>query len=238
MWTAAELASEARPAQGKIWRCVEHQHTISTRKLVDSLDDQEILEDILDESKPAYPEEAGQLHYLLKTPFRYEPPHPPGSRFRRPFAEHGIFYAAEAITTALAEFGYWRSEFFRNSPGTRLPNDAENLTVFSVNYNGQLTLDLTTPPFDTREAVWMHPSDYSQTQELADLARTVEIESLRYRSVRDPEHGYNVALLHPCAFACTNPIQRQTWYLHLSNEKIEFTRSSSDERLIFDRILI
>jgi len=237
MWTAAELESEARPAQGKIWRCVEHQHTISTRKLVDSLGDQEILEDILDESKPAYPEGTEHLHYLLKTPFRYEPPHPPGSRFRRPFAEHGIFYGAETIATALAEFGYWRSVFFNNSPGTKLPDDAENLTTFSAKYNGRVTLDLTTSPFSAHEATWMHPNDYTQTQELADLARAAEIESIRYKSVRDPEHHCNVALLHPAAFACTKPICQQTWYLHLSSDKIEFTRASSDEQFVFDRIL-
>jgi len=237
MWTAAELASEARPAQGEIWRCVEHQYTISTRKLVDSIDDQDILEDILEESKSPYPAGTEHLDYLLKTPFRYEPPHPPGSRFRRPFAAHGIFYGAETITTALAELGYWRSKFFNHSAGTKLPDAAENLTVFSVNYHGRITLDLTAPPFNTHEAVWMQPSDYSQTQALADLARTVDIESIRYKSVRDPEHGCNVALLHPSAFACTSPVRQQTWYLHLSTEKIEFTRASGDERLVLERIL-
>lgn len=235
MWTAAELDSEAHSAQGEIWRCVEHQHTFSSRKLVDSLDDQALLEDILDASKPPYPEGTEQLDYLLKTPFRYEPPHPLGSRFRRSFAEHGIFYASEAIHTALAELGYWRSEFFRHSPGTKLPDAAENLTVFSVKYKAPLSLDLTAPPFAAQQAIWMHPSDYTQTQAFADLARTVGIESLRYRSVRDPEQGCNVALLHPRAFASTKPLRRQTWYLHLSINKIEFTRAASTEQWVFDR---
>lgn len=235
MWTAAELASEAHAAQGEIWRCVEHQHTISTRKLVDSLDDQEILEEILEQSKPSYPEGTENLDYLLKTPFRYEPPHPQGSRFRRPFAEHGIFYGAEAIDTALAESAYWRSEFFKHSPNTKLPDAAENLTVFSVSYDVRLSLDLTASPFDKQETMWMHPGDYSGTQTLADLARTVNIESLRYRSVRDPGHGCNVALLHPSAFSCANPIRRQTWYLHISIDKMEFTRASSSGRCVFDR---
>jgi len=237
MWTAAELASEARPTQGKIWRCVEHQHTIATRKLVDSLEDKDVLEQILEQSKPPYAPGTEHLDYLLKTPFRYEPPHPRGSRFRKEFAPFGIFYGAEAIATALAELGHWRSEFFKASPGTKLPDAAENLTVFSVNYKGPLCIDLSAPPFNADETVWMNPSDYSPTQDFADLARTVDITSIRYKSVRDPKHACNVALLHPSAFAGTKPVNRQTWYLHLSNEKVEFTRSSGGECWVFDRVL-
>ncbi|MBL1294479.1 MAG: RES domain-containing protein, partial [Thiotrichales bacterium] len=56
---------------GDAWRVVEHQYTVSTRKLVDTKDEQSILEDILEASKPPYPKATEKLHYLLKTPFRY-----------------------------------------------------------------------------------------------------------------------------------------------------------------------
>jgi len=52
---------------------VEAQHTASTMRLVDSLEEQASLELVLEESKPPLPPEARRLHYLLATPFRYRP---------------------------------------------------------------------------------------------------------------------------------------------------------------------
>ena len=39
--------------------------------LVDTLEEQALLEEVLDDSKPAVPEDCRNLHYLLFTPFRY-----------------------------------------------------------------------------------------------------------------------------------------------------------------------
>ena len=52
--------------------------------LVDTMAEQQRLEQLLDESKPPVPPECRSLHYLLATPFRYGAPYPGGSRFRRP----------------------------------------------------------------------------------------------------------------------------------------------------------
>jgi hypothetical protein len=79
----------------------------STRKLVDSDDEQQVLEGLIDTAKPPWP--TGRrfvgLHYLLATPFRH-PPLRYGSRFgtRR---ERGIFYCAEEQATVLAEKAYY-----------------------------------------------------------------------------------------------------------------------------------
>ncbi|MGQ0654347.1 MAG: RES domain-containing protein, partial [Betaproteobacteria bacterium] len=64
-----------------MWRAVEWQHIAATTKLVDSQAEQEMLEDILEETKPPAPSGMGPMDYLLATPFRYRPP-PGGSRFR------------------------------------------------------------------------------------------------------------------------------------------------------------
>jgi hypothetical protein len=53
---------------------VESQEQIATRGYVDTLAEQSVLEELLEESKPAYPDKTTDLHYLLKTPFRYPPP--------------------------------------------------------------------------------------------------------------------------------------------------------------------
>ena len=49
-WTQAALASELRPWQGALWRAVEAQHRVATARLVDTLQEQALLEDLLESS--------------------------------------------------------------------------------------------------------------------------------------------------------------------------------------------
>ena len=90
-WTHARLSSEFRPYARRVWRLVEAQYVVSTMKLVDTLAEQEILEGLVDATKPAVPVECRSLHYLISTPFRYRP-YPNGSRFRRAGLTPGVYY--------------------------------------------------------------------------------------------------------------------------------------------------
>lgn len=227
MWTPSELASSARPASGAVWRVVEHQYTASTRKIVDTQAEQDLLEEILETNKPPYPPEAAGLHYLLKTPFRYYPAQPNGSRFRRPGAGAGVFYAAEHIRTALAEFAYYRFRFFHASPGTPLPRNEERLTAFSTRYVTARELDLRLPPLDRDRDAWTHPRDYSATQTLAEQARVAAIESVRYESVRDVEKGANIAILTPQALKSNAPVIEHTWFLYLAETEANCVRGNA-----------
>src|SRR5208282_4352542 len=101
--TPAALSSEAFALAGICWRVVEAQHHVSTLKLVDSVSEQELLEDLIETTKPALPSECRDLHYLLSTPFRYGAVYPKGSRFRRAGVTAGVFYASETPQTAVAE---------------------------------------------------------------------------------------------------------------------------------------
>src|SRR6516164_5625224 len=105
-WTQGALRSSLTKLTGKCWRVVEAQHLVSTMKITDTVAEQEILENLLEETKPPIPRECAHLDYLLLTPFRYSARNPVGSRFRRPNAEHGIFYAAEHPSTAIAEAAF------------------------------------------------------------------------------------------------------------------------------------
>lgn len=238
MWTLTALASEFGPSEGTAWRVVEGQHSVSTRKIVATQRDQEILEDILEASKPPVPPAAVSLHYLLQTPFRYDAPYPVGSRFRRAGSTEGVFYTSGQIRTALAEFCHYRLRFFKDSPNTVLPRLQERLTVFSVSYRSKLTVDLTQSPFVTDREIWMHPSDYQATQSFADTARQAGVEIIRYESVRDVEQGTNLALLSPAAFKSTKPKAMQTWFLYLSEAEANCERANAnrqDERWTFKR---
>ena len=100
-WTPRAVASEARPVELALWRAVEAQYIHSTRRLVGSNAEQELLEEILDAVKPHLSDEMRKFHYLLATPFRY-PTTRSGSRFRSA-ADPGVFYAAEERRTACAD---------------------------------------------------------------------------------------------------------------------------------------
>ena len=113
-WTPPAVASERKPFALTLWRAVEAQHVASTMPLVDSLDEQAVLEAVLDAGKPAVPPEARHLHYLIFTPFRY-PASASGSRFRSSH-DPGVFYGAQTIGTACAELGYLRWRFLLDCP--------------------------------------------------------------------------------------------------------------------------
>ena len=82
IWMRCEGPSRLSALLLTAWRVVEAQHKVSTRRLVDTLDEQRLLEQIVDEVKPPIPAGPGfaGLHYLLSTPFRH-PPLRHGSRF-------------------------------------------------------------------------------------------------------------------------------------------------------------
>jgi hypothetical protein len=203
-------------------------------KLVDTLAEQEVLELVVEATKPPVPPDCQHLHYLLATPFRYGAPYPSGSRFRRPGLTPGVFYASRTAATAVAEMAFHRLLFFADSPGTPWPADAGDYTAFSVRFRTPSGLDLTAPPFDADAARWMHPTDYAPCQALADEARQADVEVLRYASARDAG-GVNVALLACRAFAAPAPVERQTWRINLNAHGARAMCEFPEARLEFDR---
>src|SRR5205807_8348452 len=145
IWTRCAGPSEARRLSGRFRRVVEAQFRNSTRKLVDSDEEQRVLEELLD-ARAKLPVPAGfeGLHYLLYTPFR-RPPLRNGSRFgtRR---ERGILYAARELPTAFAEISYYRLVFLEGSAAP-LGTIAVELTAFSFGIAARRAVDLTKPPF-------------------------------------------------------------------------------------------
>ena len=223
IWTPDAVSSEARHRLEIVWRIVESQHTASTMKLVDTLAEQDLLEEIIEESKPPVPPEATDLDYLLATPFRYVP-FPLGSRFRSPF-DPGVFYGAESVRTAAAEVGYWRWIFLRETEGLDRLGPATH-TAFSVPIRA-MAVDLRTPPFDRDSADWTDPHDYAVTQAFGRVAREAGIEAIFYLSVRAPEQSWCAALLTAKAFAAKRPDREtQTWHLLVTRDEAIWRRQS------------
>lgn len=204
-------------------------------KLVDTLAEQALLEDLIESSKPQVPVECRHLHYLLSTPFRYGALYPLGSRFRRAGLTSGVFYASLKVETAICEMAFHRLLFFAESPDTPWPANAGEHTAFSVRFRVVAGLDLTEAPFDGDAERWTHPTDYSSCQELAETARAAGVQALRYRSARDGAGGINVALLACAAFRSPEPLERQLWRLHLGPAGVRAIGSTPKQRLGFDR---
>lgn len=234
-WTPDALSSEARPLAGTCWRLVEAQHAVSTLKLVDTLDEQAVLEGLIEDIKPSVPVECRHLHYLLFTPFRHRGVYPVGSRFRRAGMTPGVFYAAERPETAVAELAFHRLLFYADSPSTPWPSDAGGYSAFSADYASAKAIDLMAPPLSVDRSTWMHPTAYAPCQDLAEAARAASIEVIRYRSRRDPGHGVNLALLGCRVFTANSPRDRQTWRLAFGAWGVRALCESPRQRVGFDR---
>jgi hypothetical protein len=232
--TPAALSSDARSLAGTCWRLVEAQHHVSTLKLVDSVDEQELLEDLIEATKPPVPPECRDLHYLLSTPFRYGAVYATGSRFRRAGLTEGVFYASEKPETAVAEMAFHRLLFFAESPNTPWPTNPAVYTAFSTEYATTKAIDLTRGKYRAVIALWMHPSDYTHCQAFAETARAAKVEVIRYASVRDMR-GMNLALLTCRVFTKPNPLDQQTWHIRLSETGAQAICEAPKLGITFDR---
>jgi len=230
-FTADTVEAAARNLSAKPWRIVEAQHRVPTMRLVDTLDEQRVLEDMLEASKPPVPEEARALHYLLSTPFRYPAPPPVGSRFRG-IGDPGVWYGADVVETALAEVAYWRLRFLSDSPETPdlLPVPH---TAFRASIGGS-TIALSRAPFDRQRRQWEDSASYVATQALARVAREANVAMIRYRSVRDPEHRAAVAVLTPKAFRKSEPLEQRTWLIKVGRAQVLAESDLGRERLSFE----
>ncbi|MGQ0732236.1 MAG: RES family NAD+ phosphorylase [Acidobacteriota bacterium] len=205
-------------------------------KLVDTLDEQERIERVIEQTKPRIPADCRHLHYLLSTPFRYGAPYPRGSRFRRAGFTPGVFYASRTPVTAIAEMAFHRLLFFADSPGTPWPANAGEFTAFAVMVRTRAALDLRKPPFAAHHAAWTHPTDYGPCQHLAEQARVAGIDVLCGKSARDPAGGLNIALLNCRAFGSREPVARQTWRIDLSSSGVRGVCAFPETKLEFDRV--
>jgi hypothetical protein len=201
---------------------VEAQSQVSTMKLTDTLAEQAVLENLIEQSKAKVPAECEHLHYLLLTPFRYIP-YPFNSRFRRAGSAAGVFYASEFAATAIAEAAFYRLLFYAESPDTPWPANPGEFTAFAADIATAKAVDLAAPPLVRDRARWTHPTDYAPTLDLADATRAAGLEAIRYQSVRDPDMRANLAILTCRAFTSNEPVDRQTWHFHFGGSGVRAT---------------
>lgn len=236
IWTQCGGLSSARPLRVSPWRVVESQFVSSTRKLVDSEDEQSRLEALIDGVKPPVPAAVAPLglHYLLSTPFRH-PPLRYGSRFGRR-SEPGIFYASKEEETCLAEIAYYRFVFLMGTTAS-LPLIETQLTAFKVSLRAARGVDLTEGSFDRYASRISSKTDYAATQRLGADMRADGVEVALYLSARATLRGTNVAVFAPTAFGARQPVETHEWWCTTDGDKVELRRRSlvTSQGLTFSR---
>lgn len=215
-WFQGSIVSRSMMA----WRGVEAQHVVSTMRLVDTPEEQDLLESLLETSKPALPETAKPKHYLLITPYRYSPVH--ASRFRPPGAK-GQWYGAETIYGACAEVAYWRHRFIMDSAGLLNEVLLTEHSFFQAKIRGR-SIDLMVEPWVQARTDWTHGSDYSATHAVAAAAQERDVQWLSYESVRAPGERCAVVFdpdsLSEPSISLDRTIQR--WICKGSRESVMF----------------
>ena len=199
------------------FRLVETQHIAATMQLVDSAAEQDLLEQMIEGSKPPMPESGVGVHYLLAAPFRYTPQ--TGSRFRA-VSELGIWYGADDQYSACAEIAYWRQRFLLDSAGLVKTTIVTEHSMYEASVDG-VAIDLLSAPWNQAQALWKHPSDYSETQRLGGVVRnSKKARWIRYESVRAPGH-LCAAVFDPHALGMkTQDGRYEQWHCHTSKDRV------------------
>jgi hypothetical protein len=228
IWQACAGAEQMMPLRGRLVRLVENQEQVATLQLVDSLEEQALLEQLLESRKPPLPPSDEPLHYLLHTPFRY-PPLRWGSRFGRRH-EPSLFYAACQLETAMAETAFYRFVLWHGMaeppPSGRILSEHSS---FEARYQVQRGICLQLPPFDQYREALTHRSDYRATHQLGSAMREAGVEAFEYPSARCPLQGTNVALYAPAAFSEKRPRNLQSWLCETTAGYVAFKRAQAPD---------
>ncbi|TVO62414.1 RES domain-containing protein [Spiribacter vilamensis] len=206
------------PIYGRLYRVVGSQERIATNSIVDTLEEQSLLENLLEASKPPIRPGSVGLHYLLMTPFRH-PPLRHGSRFGGRY-EPSIFYGAHRPHTARAEMAYYRLVFWSGmlAPPER-PVRSEH-TLYGTRCRTQCGLQLQRTPFSERQVTLTDSEHYGPTQALGAVMRAAGILAFEFTSARDPSGGTNVGLFEPQAFASTGISDPQQWLCEVDGQGV------------------
>jgi hypothetical protein len=221
IWTESEGIKLAKSLNLEPWRMVEAQHISSSRDLVDSREEHDLLEDLLENSKPRI---ANSKHYLIFTPFRY-PPLKYGSRFGNTY-EQSLWYGSINLLTALAEVAFYRIKFFADTSAD-LEYIEIPMTAFKAYIQTENGIDLTRSPFKKYQDKISNKTSYADSQRLGTEMRESNIEAFIFTSARDKMLGKNVAAFNPDVFKMKDNqyiTNMQNWRCIANQNTIEFTR--------------
>lgn len=209
------------------WRVVEDQSRSTTRKLVDTSAEHDVLEELIEKNKPKiifYHDEQyfRGLHYLLSTPFRY-PPLKYGSRFGSRM-ERSLLYASLTLDTALSEIAFYKLSFLHSSEGN-ISGNTTTYTAFRFNIVSDKFIDLSTSPFNNYSNEISSKTHYRHSQKLGNDMRQADIECFQYTCARDPQAGENLSVFTPKCLQNNSRLEKtfQSIKAYYTKEIVEFS---------------
>ncbi len=172
-----------KPLCAEVFRVAESQQKVATNTLVDTLQEQRILEEMLDRVKPRIPQDCDQFDYLIHTPFRY-PPLKHGSRFGKKI-HPSIFYGSKNIEAAFAELAYYRFVYYDGMMASpKKQQKVTQHTSFNVDLQTQKGVVLNDSPFNMYKNKISDPTSYSVPQRIGEGMREKGVEAFSYFSAR------------------------------------------------------
>ena len=225
IWEACNGHRHIKPLRVDVIRIVESQVQIATIGLVDTSEEQLLLEQMLDSVKPPTPKSKQRTpyHYLIETPFRY-PPLRHGSRFGSR-ALPSLFYGSLGLNTALAESAYYRLLFWA---GMKIPPPNERIitehTSFEVTFKTEFGVHLESRAFYKYRNNLSSPTDYSQTQLLGETMRDANVQAFTFLSARDDNKGINAAAFSLKAIQKKAPKNLQQWICNTNAQGVSYTK--------------
>ena len=221
--------SEIAPLQhysSDVYRVVETQEYAATSSLVDTMEEQSLLESLLDNVKPPYRKGTETRHYLISSPFRY-PPLQHGSRFGT-ILMPSYFYASETTQTALAECAFYRFVFLNDLVEPYTQSIKSEHQSFAVQVDTSQCADLTRVYSPDIVLALTSPNSYTFTQTMGDyLVNQKDVEIIRYTSARTPfndtqSSSVNVAIASPSVIISDQPTQSVLWSCSSSSATVSF----------------
>lgn len=225
IWNKSKAQQHIETFCVEAYRIVEAQHINATRSLVDTDEEQEILEDLLENNKPTIElKNKTQYHYLLFSPFRY-PPLPHGSRFASRF-EPSLWYGSIELKTALAETAYYRL-YFLNGTSAKLEIINSWFTSYQASIKTTRGLDLTKNVFNAYRNKLSSPTEYSYSQEFGQAMRAHFVEAFAFYSARSKSNGVNIGVYTLNAFSKKKPLTNsyQCWQSKTTPQGVDFIAS-------------
>lgn len=230
LWDPSWLHTTVQPmSMDGAWRCILTEHFSSSLRLVDDVEEAEVLEALLAEDPPS-----DDKHPQAYAPFGYIPGH--ASRFR-PAHQPGCWYGAQTREAALSEISYWRMKFLLDTAAGSKIESIQQHSVFQFDVQGQ-GINLMAAPWDSLRDTWRHGSDYSATHALAAAAVDAGVQWIQYESVRAPSshlavvftpdalHGSTAAINASLQeWVCKASMDRVVWYDEKTGESMTWTKS-------------
>ena len=215
-----------KPFAAGVFRVAESQQKVATNTLVDTLDEQKLLEEMLDRVKPRIPDDCTRHDYLIYTPFRY-PPLKHGSRFGKK-VHPSLFYGSINLEAAFAELAYYRFVYYdAMMVSPKKKQKVTQHTSFRVGISTKKGLVLTEPPYEKHKNSISDPLRYTVSQQIGEEMRELGVEAFNYFSAR-AKNEVNVGVFTCNAIVLKKPSNLMHWSCITSRDRV--TIRSLDDR--------